>query len=77
MPSTASNGSETCIGSRPNCAAVDPQAYLTNTLTAIINGHKQSQIEALLPWNGKTPLNASATPNLHRFTWTTVSSASP
>ncbi|MBB4274108.1 hypothetical protein GGE12_001863 [Rhizobium mongolense] len=34
--------------------AVDPQAYLTNTLTAIINGHKQSQIEALLPWNSFT-----------------------
>jgi transposase len=31
--------------------AVDPHAYLTDTLTAIMNGHKQSQIEDLLPWN--------------------------
>ncbi|TCP73960.1 transposase IS66-like protein [Rhizobium sp. PP-CC-2G-626] len=31
--------------------AVDPFAYLTSTLTAIVNGHKQNQIEALLPWN--------------------------
>ncbi|WP_352704721.1 transposase domain-containing protein [Mesorhizobium sp. M0598] len=30
--------------------AVDPQAYLTNTLTAIVNGHKQSRIDELLPW---------------------------
>ncbi|RWN26452.1 IS66 family transposase [Mesorhizobium sp.] len=31
--------------------AVDPQAYLTATLTAIVNGHKQSRIDELLPWN--------------------------
>ncbi|MGW9947351.1 transposase [Rhizobium leguminosarum] len=31
--------------------AVDPLSYLTATLTAIVNGHKQSQIESLLPWN--------------------------
>jgi transposase len=31
--------------------AVDPQAYLTSTLTAIVNGHKQSKIDELLPWN--------------------------
>ncbi|WP_261317261.1 transposase domain-containing protein, partial [Rhizobium leguminosarum] len=31
--------------------AVDPLAYLTATLTAIVNGHKQCQIEGLLPWN--------------------------
>lgn len=30
---------------------VDPHAYLTNTLTAIVNGHKQSDIDTLLPWN--------------------------
>lgn len=29
----------------------DPLAYLTNTLTAIVNGHKQSRIDELLPWN--------------------------
>lgn len=31
--------------------AVDPQAYMTSTLTAIVNGHKQSRIDQLLPWN--------------------------
>ncbi len=31
--------------------AVDPLAYLASTLTAIVNGHKQSRIERLLPWN--------------------------
>jgi hypothetical protein len=31
--------------------AVDPQSYLTTTLTAIVNGHKQSRIEELMPWN--------------------------
>ena len=31
--------------------AVDPFAYLTSTLTAIIGGYKQNLIEGLLPWN--------------------------
>ena len=31
--------------------AVEPLAYLTATLTAIVNGHKQSRIDELLPWN--------------------------
>lgn len=31
--------------------SVDPLAYLTSTLTTIINGHKQSRIGELLPWN--------------------------
>ena len=30
---------------------VDPHAWLTATLTAIVQGHKQSQIDHLLPWN--------------------------
>lgn len=30
---------------------VDPFGYLTSTLTALANGHKQSQIARLLPWN--------------------------
>ncbi len=30
---------------------VDPQAWLANTLTSIVNGHKQRQIDDLLPWN--------------------------
>jgi transposase len=30
---------------------VDPHAYLADTLSAIVNGHKQSDIDALLPWN--------------------------
>ena len=31
--------------------SVDPQAWLTETLQAIVNGHKQSEIKQLLPWN--------------------------
>lgn len=31
--------------------SVDLLAYLTRTLNAIVNGHKQSRIEELLPWN--------------------------
>lgn len=38
--------------------AVDPMAYLTATLNAIVSGHKQSQINDLLPW-------MSATTGLH------------
>jgi len=30
---------------------VDPHTYLADTLIAIVNGHKQSQINDLLPWN--------------------------
>ena len=32
---------------------IEPHAYLTATPTAIVNGHKQSGIEDLLPWNFK------------------------
>jgi len=35
---------------------VDPQAYLTDVLIRIVNGHKQSRIDELLPWN-YTPSN--------------------
>jgi len=35
--------------------AVDPFAYLTATLTAIVNGHKQRGIHQLLPWHYLTP----------------------
>lgn len=31
--------------------SVDPHAWLAATLTAIVQGHKQSQIDDLLPWN--------------------------
>jgi transposase len=31
--------------------AVDPFAYLSATLTAIVNGHRQNQIDVLMPWN--------------------------
>jgi hypothetical protein len=30
---------------------IEPQSYLTTVLTAIINGHKQKEIDQLLPWN--------------------------
>ena len=31
--------------------AVEPLAYLSATLTAIVNGDKQSKLDELLPWN--------------------------
>lgn len=31
--------------------AIDPHACLTSTLTENVNGHKQRQIDDLLPWN--------------------------
>jgi transposase len=35
--------------------AVDPLGYLSATLTAIVNAHRQSCIDELLPWNsGRT-----------------------
>lgn len=33
--------------------AVEPHSYISGILTAIVNGHKQSDIEDLLPWNFK------------------------
>ena len=33
---------------------VDPHAWLSSTLTTIVKGHKQSQIDDLLPWNYNT-----------------------
>ena len=32
---------------------VEPHSYLTGVLTAIVNGHKQKDINQLLPWNFK------------------------
>ncbi|MGR3748179.1 transposase domain-containing protein, partial [Paracoccus sp. (in: a-proteobacteria)] len=34
---------------------VEPFAYLKATLTAIANGHPQSDIDDLLPWNFEPP----------------------
>jgi len=31
-------------------SGLDPEAYLTDVLTRIVNGHPQSQIDELLPW---------------------------
>jgi hypothetical protein len=30
--------------------SVDPHKWLSETLTAIVKGHKQNQIDELLPW---------------------------
>lgn len=32
---------------------IEPHGYITDVLTAIVNGHKQSKIKELLPWNFK------------------------
>lgn len=36
-----------------NCKlnSIDPNAWLANTLQAIVNGHKQSRIDELMPWD--------------------------
>jgi len=34
---------------------IEPHNYLTGVLTAIVNGHRQSDIDALLPWNYTAP----------------------
>ena len=31
--------------------AIEPYRYLIHTLTAIVKGHRQSQIRELLPWS--------------------------
>ena len=36
---------------------IEPHAYLTATLKAIVAGHKQSKIEQLLPWNYIAEIN--------------------
>jgi transposase len=30
--------------------AIEPQAYLTDVITKIVNGHSNSRIDELLPW---------------------------
>ena len=30
--------------------AIDPQAYLADVITKIVNGHPNSRIDELLPW---------------------------
>jgi transposase len=35
--------------------SVDPQAYLADILTRIVNGHPQARIDELLPWNYAQP----------------------
>ena len=37
---------ETC-----KLARVEPQAYLTDVITRIVNGHPQSRLNELLPWS--------------------------
>ena len=44
-------GNQRRVGRTCKLNAIEPHAYLTVTLQAIVNGHKQSQINALLPWN--------------------------
>ncbi len=41
--------------------AVDPLAYLSATLTAIVNGHRQSEINKLMPWNYADGKNSTDT----------------
>jgi len=43
----------TCFGWPYKIDRVEPFTYLKATLTAIANGHPQSRIDDLLPWNFK------------------------
>ena len=47
--------------------AVDPHAYLADTLTAIVNGHKQSDVDALLPWNYNGSCRKGSSHEHHRI----------
>ena len=47
--------------------AVDPHAYLADTLSAIVNGHKQSDIDALLPWNYNRACRKGSAHEHHRI----------
>ena len=49
--------------------AVDPQTYLTATLTAIVNGHKQSRIDELLPWKEITDFDFDDGPLKMCWNW--------
>jgi len=40
--------------------AVDPQAWLTQTFSAIVAGHRQTDIDDLLPWNWKAATTEGA-----------------
>ncbi len=37
---------------RPTCklSGVEPQAYIEDVITKLVNGHLQSRIDELLPW---------------------------
>jgi len=41
---------------------IEPFAYLKATLTAIANGHPQSRLDDLLPWNFKPSIQAASDP---------------
>ena len=45
------DGENVWFASGDKLNAVDPFGYLRSTLTALVNGYKQSQIAHLLPWN--------------------------
>jgi hypothetical protein len=48
---------ETC-----KLAGIEPQAYLADVITCIVNGHPQSRLDDLLPWSDTAtpPLKAVA-----------------
>jgi hypothetical protein len=39
---------------------IDPQAYLTDVITRIVQGHPQSRIDDLMPWAYAAPISAVA-----------------
>jgi hypothetical protein len=39
------------VAHRDRLNSVDPFAYLSATLSSIVNGHRQSRVDELPPWN--------------------------
>ncbi|WP_407638444.1 transposase domain-containing protein [Cypionkella psychrotolerans] len=50
--------------------AIEPHAYLTQTLQAIVNAHKQSQIADLLPWNYAAKVSSAHRLQITFAAWT-------
>jgi hypothetical protein len=50
LNSLYSEGHSPTIGDAAKLNAIAPQLYLAEVITKIVNGHPNSEIDALLPW---------------------------
>ena len=53
---------------------VEPQAYLTDVITKIVNGHPKTQIDGLLPWAYTTAPDLKAVARQQRLPYSRSSS---